>query len=641
MENIILGNRYELLEKIAEGGMSTIYKAYCHTLNRTVAVKVLKSEFSKDEEFLIKFNNEAKAAASLNHANIISIYDVCQDKDVAYIVMEYIEGINLKQLINKRGEFSEKEALNIIRQICFALKEAHKNKIVHRDIKPHNIMINKDNIIKVGDFGIAKATTSATITTVGGVIGSVHYFSPEQARGGYMDERSDIYSLGVVLYELLTGKPPYNGDSPINIALQHLHENIQIPEKYKAILSPAIQNMILKMTQKNMDKRYSSVKQIISDIDKIQDGNLNINYFEEDNDDDRTKLIKISAKDLQKEAKKTNKKKKIRLKIVPIIFLAIFVFVAIMSMIFSKKDIFDIISSRNTSIIPDIKGKTLVEAEKELEKNDLMIKVMSEKESQEQEVGTILEQNPEAGVKMRKGEEVSVVIVKEAENTAITPNVQGEEINRAKSIIQMSNLQTSIEYEFSNDVENNIVISQSPNPDTKLKINDIVKLKVSKGKETKQEKVPSFIGMNLEDAKNAIVDFKVGNISYEENTSKNDGVILHQNPKANTMQDVGSEIDFVINKITKTENNNSNTSTNINVQIPISKTITLGLPKGENITVSLFDKSESKTVYSSSISTMENQNIDITISAYLGQTKVYEIYINGNYYSTTGEIVFN
>ena len=256
MEKIILGGRYALLEKISEGGMSTIYRAYCNVLNRVVAVKILKQEFSNDEEFLKKFNNEAKSAAALNHPNIVGVYDIGSDDDVSYIIMEFVDGKNIKQIINERGSFAEKGALEILRQICVALKAAHDQGIVHRDIKPHNIMINKFGIVKVGDFGIAKATSSATITKSESIMGSVHYISPEQAKGEYVDKRSDIYSLGIVFYEMLTGKVPYDEEKAINTALKHVNCQLEIPEKYKHILSSSVQNILLKMVQKNPNDRY-------------------------------------------------------------------------------------------------------------------------------------------------------------------------------------------------------------------------------------------------------------------------------------------------------------------------------------------------------------------------------------------------
>lgn len=660
MEKMILGNRYEILEKIAEGGMSTIYKAYCKTLNRIVAVKVLKSEFSKDEEFLIKFNNEAKAIASLNHPNIINVYDVGQDEDIAYIVMEYVDGINLKQLIQKRGVLTEKEALGIIKQISYALREAHKNNIIHRDIKPHNIMINKDNVVKVGDFGIAKATTSATINTFERVMGSVHYFSPEQARGGYIDERSDIYSLGVMLYELTIGKPPYDGDSPINVALRHIHDSIEIPEKYKQILSISTQNMILKMSHKNMDKRYSSVQDIIKDIDSVQDGNGNIDYFVDNNQEDfETKIISIPKKQIEKSDKIMNdnyekNNKKINKWIVILGIIIVFSIPTIFLMN-SQEDIFDSLMSKNTAIIPNIEGKTVIEGQRELEKNNLILRIMSEKEDEKYEPGTIIKQNPEANLKLRKGEEVSVIVAKSPDNTVIMPNVLGKEISSVEAMLTDMKLEISVEEIFDNTVAKNRVISQLPGSDVKMKPGDKVILKVSKGREIIKKKVPYFEGMSIESARKNIDEFEIGNISYREDETQSEGIVLYQNPKGGTLYEVGKNIDFVINKLPEKKEEpqpqpNVEPAPKQDIQvspentpdpIPSTKELELVLPEKDSMLFSVVDKSDGKVVYSDTISTTGNPNVKVNLSSYVGRTKTYDIYINGEYYSTTGTIVFD
>ena len=222
LEGRLLGNRYEILENIGNGGMATVYKAKCHVLNRYVAVKVLRDEFTTDGEFVKRFNTEAQSAASLTHPNIVSVYDVGSEGDIHYIVMELIKGKTLKEIINEDGALSWKWSVNVAIQIASALETAHKNNIIHRDIKPHNIIITEDGIAKVTDFGIAKAVSNSTITAFGTTIGSVHYFSPEHARGGYTDAKSDLYSLGVVLYEMVTGQVPFNADTPVSVALKHM-----------------------------------------------------------------------------------------------------------------------------------------------------------------------------------------------------------------------------------------------------------------------------------------------------------------------------------------------------------------------------------------------------------------------------------
>ena len=233
MIGMTLGNRYEIVEKIGSGGMAIVYKAKCRLLDRYVAIKILKEEFTEDDDFIRKFRRESQAAASLSHPNIMNIYDVGsvenEKNKIHYIVMEYIKGKTLKEVITEKGKLSTDETVSFSKQIAEALSHAHKNHIIHRDIKPHNIMITEDNRLKVTDFGIARAVTSSTITTTSSVLGSVHYFSPEQARGGYTDEKSDIYSLGIVMYEMLTGKVPFDGDTPIGVALKHVQEEM-IPQ---------------------------------------------------------------------------------------------------------------------------------------------------------------------------------------------------------------------------------------------------------------------------------------------------------------------------------------------------------------------------------------------------------------------------
>ena len=266
LEGTVLGNRYEIIEKIGTGGMATVYKAKCKILNRFVAVKVLREEFTTDEEFIRRFNSEAQSAASLTHPNIVSIYDVGQEYNIYYIVMELVQGKTLKQIISKEGKLPWKWSVNIAIQIASALEAAHKNNIVHRDIKPHNIIITEDGIAKVADFGIAKAVSNSTITAFGTTIGSVHYFSPEHARGGYTDAKSDLYSLGVVMYEMLTGKVPFDADTPVSIALKHMQEEPVAPMKLNQSIPFAINQIILKAMKKDINERYQSATEMLKDL---------------------------------------------------------------------------------------------------------------------------------------------------------------------------------------------------------------------------------------------------------------------------------------------------------------------------------------------------------------------------------------
>jgi len=242
----ILGKRYELVEKIGEGGMGLVYKARCHLLNRYVAVKILKPELTGDEGFISKFRKESLSAASLSHPNIVNIYDVGMEDGIYYIVMEYVKGRTLKKIIEESAPLSYGKIINISRQICLALDHAHNNSIIHRDIKPQNILITEDGIVKVADFGIARASNSATLTNTGNVIGSVYYISPEQARGGYTDAKTDIYSLGTVMYEMATGKVPFMAESPVAIALKHIQEDVLRPSELNPDIPAALEDIILK-----------------------------------------------------------------------------------------------------------------------------------------------------------------------------------------------------------------------------------------------------------------------------------------------------------------------------------------------------------------------------------------------------------
>ncbi|MDD5603070.1 MAG: Stk1 family PASTA domain-containing Ser/Thr kinase, partial [Eubacteriales bacterium] len=284
MEGKILGNRYELIERIGGGGMAVVYKAKCRLLNRYVAVKVLRSEFTEDEEFLRRFAVEAQSAASLSsHPNIVSIFDVGRDGDIHYFVMEYIDGITLKELIRSKERLGWREAVNIAIQVSAAIEHAHANKVVHRDIKPHNILITKNGTAKVADFGIARAVSSSTITLAGNTIGSVHYFSPEQARGGYIDEKSDLYSLGITLYEMVTGELPFNGDSPVAIALMHIQNEPPAPGDIVPELPPSVNDIIIRAMKKEQRDRYQTAKEMHDDLKKslIDPGKRFIDLAEE------------------------------------------------------------------------------------------------------------------------------------------------------------------------------------------------------------------------------------------------------------------------------------------------------------------------------------------------------------------------
>ncbi|MDU2240758.1 MAG: Stk1 family PASTA domain-containing Ser/Thr kinase, partial [Paenibacillus sp.] len=289
-----LGGRYQIIERIGGGGMALVYKAQDLLLNRYVAIKVLRQQFVNDEEFIRRFRREAQSAASLSHPNIVSVYDVGQEDEVHYIVMEYVEGQNLNEIIKERAPLQVDEAVRIASQIADALDHAHHNQIIHRDIKPHNILIGRNGRVKVTDFGIARAVTSATITQTGSVVGSVHYFSPEHAKGVATGEKSDLYSLGIVLYQMLTGRLPFLGESPISVALKHLQEQFDEPRVVNPMIPQSVENIILKSMRKNPGERYQSAKEMLRDLEtcllpeRRTESKL---AFIEDHDEDSTRII--------------------------------------------------------------------------------------------------------------------------------------------------------------------------------------------------------------------------------------------------------------------------------------------------------------------------------------------------------------
>ena len=658
VDNKILGNRYELMDKIGEGGMANVYTARCQILNRIVAVKILKDEFSTDEEFVNKFRNEAQAAASLNHPNIINVFDVGHDDGISYIVMEYVEGINLKELIKKEGALQESRAINIVKQIALALSEAHNKKIIHRDIKPHNIMMNKDNMVKVGDFGIAKAVNSSTITSVGAVMGSVHYFSPEQARGGYMDERSDIYSLGIVLYELLTGNVPFSGDTPVNVALKHIHSKVELSEDMISKISPATQNILTKMTQRNVDKRYKNVEQLIADIISLEQ-NKPVNNFSEREEDFETKRILFGQQEIDipddydddyddeedseeikmnanKKKKSTSKSKNKRSKSMVILTIVAALIASLVFLVtvflFTGGDIlptniFGFLGS-NKIETPSLLGKSLDEATVEAEGLGLKVEKISEEPNSKYEEGTISKQDPIEGIKVVSGETIKVVISKSVAKTAIVPKVEGIPLNEALELLQENNLQETVEYEFTDAIED-IVLSQSPSSGTEMEQRSIVKLKVSRGPEEILEEVPSLVGKTLEDAKKSIGNFNVGEVSYNEDKSKKEGIVLSQIPKANTQAKKASEINLVINKIEKEEQPQT-----------IKTSMAIMLPEKESVALQIKDLSTGAIVYNQTIKPADiNGILIVDIIGKNGETKDYEIYIDGQYY-TTQQVAF-
>ena len=538
----VLGNRYEILRKIGDGGMAFVYQARDKLLNRIVAVKVLRPEFVDDQEFLVKFKKEAEAVASLSHPNIVNVYDVGEDGKVHYIVMEYVDGQNLKEIIQDEGRLEEYTALDIAKQIARALSAAHRNGIIHRDIKPHNILISKDGRqVKVADFGIAKAVSSSTMTNMGSVIGSVHYISPEQAKGKHLTSNADLYSLGIVLYEMIIGRVPFSGDSPISIALKHINEDIAFTEEDKINIPNSVRTIISKMTQKEPANRYQTAEELIEDIEFVE-RNIDLPYIKdynnfattdvdrrdpeifngrkpvqyddyEDDDyyDEEPKSRKEKKREKKQEKKNKAKKKETprarrRLKILAVILIMILIGYAAFFMKYFGLGLFSKDNSENVTV-PSVVNMTVEEAQKSLEGTGLRLVVKSEEYSNGVSKDRIITQTPSENTTLKKGDSVSVIVSKGNSKVPV-PNVVGLKLSQAEKLLNDNKLILgNVKYEY-NDAEKGTVLSQSlvgGSSDEGQKVS----LVVSKGKKASQER-PSIIDDNDSNDNGAIINDNSG-----------------------------------------------------------------------------------------------------------------------------------
>ena len=525
----VLGNRYEIEEKIGEGGMSVVYKARCNKLNRYVAVKVLKKEMSDNEDIVNKFKREATAIAALSDNNIVNILDVGSQDDVNYIVMEYVKGKTLKELIKQFGKLNYETAITIAIQIAKALECAHKNNIIHRDVKPQNILVTEEGLIKVTDFGIAKSTSSATLTNTTTIMGSAHYFSPEQAKGTLVDNRTDLYSLGVVLYEMVTGRVPFEADSPVTIALKHIQEEVVPPKQINSKIPESLNKLIIKAMEKDPGMRYQNARDIINDLQKIkEDPNAVINDVVENEENEHTIIMgSVNAPDNTKSVNKAledeyyeddeddeyydddyydedddddeydgKKKKK---KSYKNLMIGVAVVVGLLLLGVGAFAISGGFSGTKTVKVPDLKGMTLEEAKKAIEDAGLEY-VDAGTEKSDEEEGTVIKFDPEAGKEVEKGSEVRVIT--SAGVTKIKmPNLVEETEADAKATLDKLNLKNyDIKYEFSDDIEKGKVISTNPEKDKEITEDAAITIVVSEGKKTTYQPMPDLIGKDRDEA---------------------------------------------------------------------------------------------------------------------------------------------
>ncbi|MGL6186797.1 MAG: Stk1 family PASTA domain-containing Ser/Thr kinase [Clostridium chrysemydis] len=576
MNGEILGGRYELLEKVGEGGMAVVYKARCNKLNRFVAVKILKSEYNDNEDIVDKFKKEATAIATLSDNNIVNVLDVgCQD-NVNYIVMEFVDGKTLKDVIDDFGKMNYDTAITIAVQVARALDCAHRNGIVHRDIKPQNILVTESGLVKVTDFGIAKSSGSATLTNTSTVLGSAHYFSPEQAKGTYIDKRTDIYSLGVVMYEMVTGQMPFNADSPVTIALKHIQEPPVPPKELNPKVPESLNKLILKCMEKDQNKRYQDAKDVIADLQKIkenpdivlgakavnaattqhtivmdavneedyknnnpldEDDDFFDDYDEYEDEEDAEEDEKEDEDDYEKREKNSIKK----------IIIGIVVAVVILAVGAGGFFALSKMSKPKDVKLPNFVGMKIDDAQVEAKKYDLTLDI--KKENSGKEEGTVLNMDPKAGDTVKEGSTVKVTVSAGKKKVEV-PNVVEESLEDAKAILKSKGLTNiSEDYQYS-DKAAGTVMSQNPSKGQEVTEDTDITLIVSKGPEIKYTTVPRLTGLSKDEA---IQKLQSVNLKYSEeskivDSSEQVGKVVSFTPGANEKLPEGSTVTIYVGK---------------------------------------------------------------------------------------------
>lgn len=600
-EGMYIADRYEILGKVGAGGMSDVYKAKDLTLGRFVAIKVLKAEFSEDINFVTKFRSEAQAAAGLEHPNIVNIYDVGSENGLHYIVMEYVEGITLKTYIEKKGQLSFKEAVSIAIQVGRGIEAAHNKNIVHRDIKPQNIMISTEGKVKVTDFGIARAATSNTISS--DVMGSVHYSSPEQARNGFVDGKSDIYSLGIVMYEMVTGRVPFDGDTTVAVAIQHLQEEMVPPSVYAPNLPISMEKIILKCTQKNPDRRYSSMTALLADLRKAlispnedfvvmvplanQDktrviGADDLNQIKKqtanvyvdpasikiqepviDDDDDDDDDIDDEDGDINPKMEKAITIMGIAAGVV-IIIIIIYLCITLAGGMKSGKNTSSNTETTKTEtqtgdsqstqikdgvVVPSLTGKTMDQAKQELNGTGLGIRQAGTASSDTVEKGQIISQDPSDGKTVEKNTTIEVIISSgtadgSSENMVDIPNVVGQSETDASAALTAKGFNVTKTTSYSSSVAEGYVISQTPNGDTQGKEGDTITLEISLGSEKITVPDVSTSYKSEEQAREMLSQFNVSTTTKYSDTDA--GIVIGQSLAAGTQADPGASITITV-----------------------------------------------------------------------------------------------
>lgn len=568
----MLDNRYEILELIGTGGMANVYKARCHRLNRLVAIKILKDDMAADADFRRRFETESQAVAMLSHPNIMAIYDVSRTGDIDYIVMELLDGITLKQYIQRKGALNWKEALHFTTQICKALSHAHSRGIIHRDIKPHNIMILRDGSVKVADFGIARLTFAQSTLTQE-ALGSVHYISPEQAKGSHIDARSDIYSVGVVLYEMLTNRLPYEGDSPVAVAIQHINSVPLMPREINPSIPEALEAITMKAMAADMEKRYPSADAMLDDLEEFRKNpNVAFSYSAADfavmpDENEPTVMIPASAvvaagtsgtngakkksmksdEQYEKEKQRRNKNRSARRVSTLAGIFAVVVFLLAMFYFLYAYFIKDLVTTVDDVEVPNLVGLDIDYVLGSSAYSDFVIKVGDYVYDSDMPDGTILDQDPVEGRNVKPGQEI-VVSVSGGATEVTVPNVVNDEYRDALRELEALGLVTDPQFVDSDEVTSNYVISTSPEAGTVLNSGDTITVYISTGPDIEMVTVPNLSGSTQYQAQRTLEQngLSLGNVKPEYNDDVAVGIVYDQGVAQGTQVPEGFAIDIWI-----------------------------------------------------------------------------------------------
>lgn len=543
----ILSGRYEILEKIGEGGMAVVYRAHCHLLKRDVAIKILRPEYANNEEFIRRFRQEAQAAASLSHHNIVNIYDIGHEGEWRYIVMEYINGPTLKDVIKSQAPLPYEKAVNIAVQICSALEHAHKRGVIHRDIKPQNIMLTDDGIVKVTDFGIAKAAAGVSITlNDSNTMGSVHYISPEQARGGYVDAKSDIYSLGIVLYEMVTGRVPFTGDTAVAVALKHMHEDMKPARELNPDVPISLEQVIIKATQKDREWRYNSAGEMMMDLRRVlrepYSGFVNIS---KGLSDEPTRVMP-AIHDVKESENRPIPKSKSGGRVWKILLALAIALVVMAAGAMAAVQLYNDYFVVPEVTVPSVVGKNELDAQQQLSLSGLNMNVSDRQYSDDVPEGYVISQDPQADSSIKKRGTVNVVISQGPQYIEI-PSIINKTETDAKLILEKAGLEVGdVKHDFSDQYPAGYVMDQNPKAGIKV-TGDAIKVDyvVSDGPKTTMVPLPDFSQQLLSDAQKVLESYglKLGRITREDSPYDKD-VIIRQEPQPQSQVPEGSTVDF-------------------------------------------------------------------------------------------------